>query len=174
MKNQTGQRKGRSARSTFVRAIYRYFLGSLMVWCAKVCLPWCSNRDTFFLLWVLCIPVRICAIPFQNWLDSCGYQLWERSRSLLGFWGPEQQENIQHSFLFSLSLSLSPSTDLIGSSWPAAKVFHFFNNVVTSFFSENWEPVYIWTRLGDIQQDTIAKKQCQLQGIYTVDVSKKI
>lgn len=121
-----------------------------------------------------CIPVRICAIPFQNWLDSCGYQLWEHSRTLLGFCGPEGHENIRIKVLslFYLPVSLSPSTTpsyRIGSSWPAPKVFHFFNDVVTSFVSENWEPVYIWTRLGDSQQDT-----CSVNTMEHTEVSKKI
>lgn len=138
----------------------------------KMSLPWCSNRDTFFLLRVRCIPVRICAIPFQNWLDSCEYQLWGHSRTLLGFWGPEGHENIRINvlslFYLHVSLSHTPSYR-IGSSWPAAKVFHFFNNVVTSFVSENWEPVYIRTRLGDSQQDTNS-----VNNMEHTEVSKKI
>lgn len=35
----------------------------------------------------------------------------------------------------------------ISPSWPLAKVFHFFNEMVTGHISEHWEPVNIWTWL---------------------------
>ncbi len=61
-------------------------------------------------------------------------------------WSKSQKQRLKHTHM-THHAHTRMITYHVASSGPLPKMFHFFNKVITSDISENWEPVHIRTRL---------------------------